>query len=239
MIDQICVDLETLGVKGDAVFLSIAAIKFDKETGELGDRFKRNISLDSALKLGLKVEEQTLKWWMDQRIEHLKAMFVDSVPIQSALLEFSIFIKPKDGIQFTLWGNSARFDLQKISTAYNLLGLKEPWDSYGHERCYKTYAKDFPSLRIEKDMERAHDPMYDCEFQIKQLCYIWSKIKNPMPAMSGVLYQFKKPVAIPTEELCDLCDGCGWYEGGPTLKTVCEICNGTGIKLKDDGKEKI
>lgn len=27
---------------------------------------------------------------------------------------------------------------------------------------------------------------------------------------------------------CDQCDGCGWYEGGPTLKTTCEHCNGTG-----------
>jgi hypothetical protein len=27
---------------------------------------------------------------------------------------------------------------------------------------------------------------------------------------------------------CDLCDGCGWYEGGPTLETQCERCGGTG-----------
>ncbi len=28
---------------------------------------------------------------------------------------------------------------------------------------------------------------------------------------------------------CDRCDGCGWYEGGPTLQTRCEDCNGTGV----------
>lgn len=32
---------------------------------------------------------------------------------------------------------------------------------------------------------------------------------------------------------CDRCDGCGWYEGGPTLKTTCEHCGGTGA-VKDD-----
>lgn len=24
------------------------------------------------------------------------------------------------------------------------------------------------------------------------------------------------------------CDGCGWHEGGPTLKTICATCNGKG-----------
>lgn len=28
---------------------------------------------------------------------------------------------------------------------------------------------------------------------------------------------------------CDRCDGCGWYEGGKTLKTHCEECGGTGV----------
>jgi hypothetical protein len=31
---------------------------------------------------------------------------------------------------------------------------------------------------------------------------------------------------------CDQCDGCGWYEGGPTLKTTCQTCKGTGEVLK-------
>jgi uncharacterized phage protein (TIGR01671 family) len=29
-------------------------------------------------------------------------------------------------------------------------------------------------------------------------------------------------------KLCDQCDGCGWYEGGPAIQTQCEHCNGTG-----------
>jgi len=30
-------------------------------------------------------------------------------------------------------------------------------------------------------------------------------------------------------QTCDNCDGCGWYEGGKTLQTKCEKCNGTGV----------
>jgi len=37
---------------------------------------------------------------------------------------------------------------------------------------------------------------------------------------------------------CDQCDGCGWYEGGPTIKTECKHCNGTGkIAIKKDEKK--
>lgn len=32
---------------------------------------------------------------------------------------------------------------------------------------------------------------------------------------------------------CDMCDGCGWYEGGPTLATTCHVCEGTGIVKKE------
>lgn len=30
-------------------------------------------------------------------------------------------------------------------------------------------------------------------------------------------------------EFCADCDGCGWYEGGATVQTSCEACQGTGI----------
>jgi hypothetical protein len=39
--------------------------------------------------------------------------------------------------------------------------------------------------------------------------------------------------------LCDNCDGCGWYEGGPTLQTTCEKCGGTGaVRAESEGQCK-
>jgi hypothetical protein len=37
-----------------------------------------------------------------------------------------------------------------------------------------------------------------------------------------------RTIKPPTWEWCDNCDGCGWVEGGKTLKTTCSKCNGTG-----------
>ena len=30
-------------------------------------------------------------------------------------------------------------------------------------------------------------------------------------------------------EDCRDCDGCGWYEGGKTIKTTCQQCEGRGL----------
>lgn len=35
------------------------------------------------------------------------------------------------------------------------------------------------------------------------------------------------------QEYCADCDGCGWVEGGSTLKTECATCKGTGVVLRD------
>lgn len=38
-----------------------------------------------------------------------------------------------------------------------------------------------------------------------------------------------KAIEHEREEECRNCDGCGWYEGGPTLQTTCSKCKGTGV----------
>lgn len=35
---------------------------------------------------------------------------------------------------------------------------------------------------------------------------------------------------------CDRCSGCGWYEGGETIQTHCEACDGHGIVLNEGRK---
>lgn len=35
---------------------------------------------------------------------------------------------------------------------------------------------------------------------------------------------------------CDRCDGCGWHEGGATLRTSCEACGTTGVVDRAAGR---
>ena len=56
---------------------------------------------------------------------------------------------------------------------------------------------------------------------------------QPAPILWESFQQFKahiKEVQNPEPELCGDCDGCGWVEGGETLKTTCSTCKGTGVK---------
>lgn len=59
--------------------------------------------------------------------------------------------------------------------------------------------------------------------------------KKPRPSARGGMKKdvdaeretYRKTVKNPF--LCPDCDGCGWYEGGPTLMTSCDRCKGTGV----------
>ena len=67
MSKNIMVDLETLGTSADSVILSIGAVKFDLETGEIDNRgFYASVSVESNLSFRRRVSEETLLWWLKQ-----------------------------------------------------------------------------------------------------------------------------------------------------------------------------
>jgi DnaJ-class molecular chaperone len=65
-----------------------------------------------------------------------------------------------------------------------------------------------------------------CAMEMERRCEEFNKRKE----MTLPLQFEQSPSDL---EWCDQCDGCGWYEGGPALKTACTNCNGTGqVKKK-------
>jgi len=52
----------------------------------------------------------------------------------------------------------------------------------------------------------------------------------PLPMGRAVARAVKHALEF-CPELCDRCDGCGWYEGGRWFQTKCEKCNGTGALI--------
>jgi exodeoxyribonuclease VIII len=171
------VDLETLGTTVDSVFLSVAAIQFDFNTGEKGDIFNMNIKLDDALKHGRKVQADTVHWWLTQQPATMQKMFERSQPLACVLGALKNFIE-SNGIVYT-WGNPASFDLGMLIHAYNQLGIEAPWKYY-NERCYRTMKSLFelPMERLDVGNSEAHNPMADCNYQIDNLCAIWGTLKK-------------------------------------------------------------
>jgi hypothetical protein len=172
---DIMIDLETLGKNSNSVILSIAAVQFDIETGQIGKQFRREIQIQSCLNAGLKIDADTLLWWLDQS-EEARAVFQktrEGETLQKALIMFTAFLNsmktPID--ELSLWGNSARFDLGLLTDAYKAIGGEIPWNFF-NELDVRTLVRFRPGIKeIEKAAAKAaglvlHDPIVDCHVQI-------------------------------------------------------------------------
>lgn len=183
-MNHIMIDLETLGTRNSSVFLSIAAVCFDINSGETGREFSAQISLDSALKAGLTVDAHTIEWWMSQQKETKDLMFKNTEDLNSVLIQFTRFMdecafkRPGNPEPLKFWGNSARFDLGILENGYLVTGLLCPWN-FRYERCYRTIYAEFKDL-VDKAIinSEVHNPLADCHYQIKRLVSIWKRLSG-------------------------------------------------------------
>jgi len=170
------VDIETLGIHADSVMLTIAAIQFDLESGDMGMSFSRTVDIEDQVRRGRTITGDTLKWWLAQNPETLKLNMRAPVPLESALYDFGEFIYDND-LQF-VWANGIAFDLAILKHAYRSIPLPLPW-AYYNERDYKTIRELFaaPSIVLE-DTSIKHNALADCKFQIQYLCEVWKQFKK-------------------------------------------------------------
>jgi hypothetical protein len=171
---QIMLDLETMGTKPGCAIVSIGAVKFDLMTGAAEEQFYTAVSLKSCMNAGLMPEASTIMWWLQQTDQaREKLQDPSAMHLHDALTEFSKFCTPGHAI----WGNSASFDCGILQAAYECVKLQTPWEFY-NERCFRTMKSMFPLNHPKKDATKAHDPIYDCHYQISVLNHIWQQIKG-------------------------------------------------------------
>jgi len=71
---DVMVDLETLGRRAGCSILSIGAVAFDAETGNMGPEFYMVIKMASCEKHGLHTDQDTVAWWEKQSPEAQKVL---------------------------------------------------------------------------------------------------------------------------------------------------------------------
>lgn len=179
-LNNIMVDIETLGNGSGSVITSIAAVAFDIETGDLGREFYVEVDIQNSINNGLKIDGSTIKWWLKQSEDVRKLIYdqIKPLALSDALDNFYKFIHSAstrdDAI---LWGNSARFDLGIISDAYKIMNKNIPW-KYSNERCVRTLVSLNPKIKEEmKFIGVKHNPIDDCKHQIKYCSEIFKTIK--------------------------------------------------------------
>jgi hypothetical protein len=155
-------DLETLGSDSGDIIVQIGACYFDRDTGEIGKTFSRNMDMIESHRLGFTHSMDTVKWWLWQSKEAQKSVFEGQMtPVITALIDFSIFCKGLD----TAWSHST-FDQVLLFAYYKKLGLEIPFH-YKNGSDLRTITK---LVKIDlKTRERKgvhHNGVDDCIFQV-------------------------------------------------------------------------
>jgi hypothetical protein len=140
-LDDVMVDLETLGTRAGCVVVSIGAVKFSPTTGfvDVDNAFYEVVDVEYSMRAGLVAEAGTLKWWMKQSDE-ARAVFSsqDAVSLPAALVRFAEWVSDEgDYGDVKMWGNGAGFDNPILSAAFAVGGIKQPWYHW-NDRCYRT-----------------------------------------------------------------------------------------------------
>lgn len=174
MSKDIMIDLETLGTAADAVILSIGAVKFNLETGEIDDEgFYASVSIDSNLDLGRRIQEDTLLWWLKQDIAAQSVFHEAKVDLSSALTDLSDWIGDDS---YSPWSNGAEFDLPMLAHAYSQLKIEVPW-KFWNSNCFRTYKK-LPGAKAVKVpfTGTKHNALADAHHQAQWACAIHSEL---------------------------------------------------------------
>lgn len=163
-------DLETLSTRTDAAIIQIAARAFDPQTGELGAVFDVYVR-DSAGHVGV----QTVAWWMQRGAAAYnmgaKLIGPDAESERGALRLFTYWLEAHAPACEALWSHGATFDIPLLAAAYGRHGLGVPW-YYRAPRDTRTLYALAPGgvPALPKDPAREHCAVYDCEYQISQVC---------------------------------------------------------------------
>lgn len=179
-MNDISIDLETLSTRHDAAILSIGATQFDRNTGEIGDKFYREVCIDSAIENG-HVSGSTLSWWMQQS-ERARELFAETrwkLSLGGALNDLQVFVERRPAAK--VWGNGATFDITILEQAYAKSGRSAPWE-YWNIRDLRTLvdaaeANGFDKASIPFE-GTAHNALDDAVHQAKIASAAWRAVTN-------------------------------------------------------------
>jgi|LGOV01.1.fsa_nt_gb hypothetical protein len=187
---DIALDLETLGTNNSPVITQIGAVAFDITTGKVIRQFMLNISIDSCLKAGLKVDGSTIKWWLTQKNEVKDEVFNSEkeVTISKALNAFRDWITALNAdtkkSNIYLWGNGILADNTWIKGANEALNIPEylPYTNHRDVRTLLELAtmknnitKSIITKQIQSDGNH-HNALSDAKWAAKLITACWNLI---------------------------------------------------------------
>jgi len=186
MNQHIMIDLETLGRRPGSVVVEVGMVGFTAGNPCEWARVFR-IDIQSCLNHGMKVDADTLVWWMEQSDEARRTVFSDStgfdprplaVHLKTAAHDIHDLLSGFEGA--FVWGNGAGFDLPILSELLHRAHVETPWH-YPKERCYRTVNGLFPNVAFFPRDGVLHSALADARYQAARLV----QLNELAPAILG------------------------------------------------------
>lgn len=190
---HVMIDLETMGTKVGSAVTAIGAYAFD-EASDYSATFHGRASLASNQRAGLKLDADTLRWWLSQSDEARKEVTAPDDRkhyLCDMLRDFTAYLgrlRGADapfGVPVLLWGNSAAFDLGLLGAAYDALAIKRPW-SHREEACYRTLKNLRPDVAFPPFEGTPHNALDDARAQAAHLRLLLVATAAPAPTSAKV-----------------------------------------------------
>lgn len=166
---NIMIDVETLGLKPDAVMLSVGAVVFDVDR-DLGEEFYMEIDPDTYRG---SIDISTLKFWFDQAGKGMKPPLDGKNPAIRVAAELYQWLNSynTDETEVILWANGTDFDIPKLTRLVNRYDSHLPW-KYHNVRDYRTFAKLFGAFGIKPEKKGHHNALSDAKWQAEHMISI-------------------------------------------------------------------
>lgn len=172
-LTDVMVDIETTGtaINDQTGIIQIAALKFNYETGEIGDYFDRCLAL-APLRYW---DMDTHHWWMGRNRETFNEIITRSEPAETVMRDFyqwSTDGTPHGGFRF--WGKPVSFDFPLINSYFRQFGYEMPYH-FRIARDLNTYIAAMAGGVTHQKMEHvtsegaAHHALADVVHQLKML----------------------------------------------------------------------
>lgn len=179
-MNDVMLDLETMGTGPRAAIVAIGAVEFDLAAGVIGERFFRAVTLSSSMRMGGEIDADTVLWWMRQSDAAREQFASGGEDISRALLDFAQWLgarAPVDDVR--VWGNGAAFDNVVLRSAYQAAYLEPPW-RFWNDRCYRTMKADHQDVEVHR-VGVHHNARDDAETQARHMLAIRAKLNLTRP----------------------------------------------------------
>lgn len=173
-MNNVMVDLETMGRPPCAPITNIGAVFFDPMTGHIGDKFYLRVGWSGPAAQPFENDPGTVKWWAQQSPEARTELYVEGrCDIGSALGRLASFLSLSSA-PVEVWGNGDDFDCVLLDSMYKACGLPVPWD-FWNTRDVRTVVAMVRALRNEDIKQRpfvgiSHHALDDAVHQALYVC---------------------------------------------------------------------